>query len=437
MLSDIRGNHSEAVHILHNERPIWVYIPIAQASPDLLLQRLFVKTITWEYPLVHFDADTQVTFYTDGGAIHPTDPDARLASWAVVSDVSCVSIQEIQNVSEYMGQSMLCPLLRVVGCGLVYGHQSAARGELIAFLKALVAAQKYEDNVEVSVVTDASYVCFIDFALRQQLQNFPDHRIKNADIIREIQNVWHPRIRVLKTKSHRSIDEAQDWHDLWTSYGNYAADFSATATLNNIPKSVRSLFDGIAAFRKSESARLEKVFRYLVDLNKTRIGLLQQAGSIVGQPIRPDVSPESSLMPSRAMGQDALDFLKEFAPSSYTIPLVSSLMRLTRRLLRVFCKAPITQLLWCRGLLRVDGPQMLPKITAAKTIGADLGMKCFSVSSCLVICTPRSKPVVKKLMQFFGTTMHRKPSCCQRPPVLPPGFTLHSNKPFWLSKRLP
>ena len=61
---------------------------------------------------------------------------------------------------------------------------------------------------------------------------------------------------------------------------------------------------------------------------------------------------------------------------------------MTRRLLRVFYKAPITQLLWCHGLLRVDGPQMLPKIIAAKTIGAFRGLKCFSVSSCLVICTP-------------------------------------------------
>lgn len=145
--------------------------------------------------MVHFDADVQVTFYTDGGAIHPTDPVARLASWAVVSDVSCVSEQDIQNISEFMGQSMLCPLIRVVGCGLVYGHQSAARGELIAFLKALTAAQKYNDSVQISVVTDASYVCFVDFALCRQLPNFPDHRVKNADIIQDIKEVWHPRIK--------------------------------------------------------------------------------------------------------------------------------------------------------------------------------------------------------------------------------------------------
>ena len=124
--------------------------------------------------MTHFDADVQVTFYTDGGASNPTDPDARLASWAVVSDVSRASVQDIQNIFEYMGQSMFCPLLRVVGCGLVSGHQSAARGEFIVFLKALLAAQKYDVSVNVSIVTDASYVCFVDFAFRRPFR----HRIK-------------------------------------------------------------------------------------------------------------------------------------------------------------------------------------------------------------------------------------------------------------------
>ena len=202
--------------------------------------------------MTHFDADVQVTFYTDGCASNPTDPDARLASWAVVSDVSRVSVQDIQNIFEYMGQSMFCPLLRVVGCGLVSGHQSAARGELIVFLKALLAAQKYDVSVKVSIVTDASYVCFVDFAFRRQLPNFPDHKIKNADIIREIHEVWDPRVKVIKTKSHRSVDDAHDWHDLWTLYGNYAADFAASAALKNVPQNVQTLFANVAAFPQLE-----------------------------------------------------------------------------------------------------------------------------------------------------------------------------------------
>ena len=44
-LSDVRNNQPEAIDILRFERPDWVYIPIAQTSPEVLLQRLFVKTI--------------------------------------------------------------------------------------------------------------------------------------------------------------------------------------------------------------------------------------------------------------------------------------------------------------------------------------------------------------------------------------------------------
>jgi len=103
-----------------------------------------------------------------------------------------------------------------------------------------------------SIVTDASYVCFVDFAFRRQWPNFPDHKIKNADIIREIHEVWDPRVKVIKTKSHRSVDDAHDWHDLWTLYGNYAADFAASAALKNVPQNVQTLFANVAAFPQLE-----------------------------------------------------------------------------------------------------------------------------------------------------------------------------------------
>ena len=99
--------------------------------------------------------------HSDGGAIFPHDSDARLASWAVVSDVSDASLADKHRVSEYMGRDMLSPSLCVVGCGLVPGLQSAARGELVACLHALTAAGKYDDHVPIEFVTDASYVCFM------------------------------------------------------------------------------------------------------------------------------------------------------------------------------------------------------------------------------------------------------------------------------------
>eukprot|EP00435_Cladocopium_sp_Y103_P007332 s293_g2.t1 len=294
--SHIRDEHKEALCILRDTRPEWIFIPLARSSPDVIPQRAFLQTIPSTFDLAHYPATHSVVFYTDGGAVNPTDPDARLASWAVVSDISGLDVPGIQSV---------------------FGHQSAARGELVAFLQALVAAEKYDPHVSISVVTDATYVCFVDFALRNDLADFPNHKTRNGDIILEIKKHWNERIRVFKTKSHRSIEDAADWHDLWTIYGNYAADFAATVSLRNVPLDIRNLFDNIASFDKNETSMLQSVLCYLVDLNRARDALMKSA-DIVGQPIKQD-EPSSQFMPSRLMGNEALRFLQSFSPEDYVL----------------------------------------------------------------------------------------------------------------------
>eukprot|EP00435_Cladocopium_sp_Y103_P066489 s149_g28.t1 len=316
-LSDVRNQCEEAVEISQDIRPEWVYVPLARSSPDLPLQRAFVKTIPPCLELSHFEASSSVVFYTDGGAIHPHDPDARLASWAVVSDVSGASVPQIQMMQSYQLRSLTCPLFRVVATGLVVGRQSAARGELTAYLKALCAAERYDHDVEVSIVTDASYVCFVDFAIRSQIPGFPNHRTRNADLIRQIQNHWSSRVKVYKTKSHRNFEDAQDWTDLWTIYGNHAADLAASMSLRQVPDEIRQLFKSIENFHKTEAEMMHKVMSYLVKLNRTRDELLKKT-VIVGQPENAPVSQSSShFMPPQAMGADAMQFLKTFAPASY------------------------------------------------------------------------------------------------------------------------
>eukprot|EP00435_Cladocopium_sp_Y103_P025505 s2767_g6.t1 len=316
-LKKIRDQHAKAVDILENIRPEWVYVPLARSSPDLPLQRAFLKTISPEVELTHFECESRVVFYTDGGAIHPNDSDARLASWAVVSDVSNISVPQIQMMQSFQLRDLACPLFRVVATGLVVGRQSAARGELSAYLHALRAAQKYDDHVEVSIVTDASYVCFIDFAIRSQIPGFPHHRTRNADLIGQIQAHWSPRVKVFKTKSHQNFDEAQGWEDLWTIYGNHAADFAASMSLRHIPDEVGSMFRNIAAFHKEEAAMLHQVLAYLVQLNRCRDEMLKKT-EIVGQPEPVAVSQSSTqFMPAKAMGTEALQFLKTFSPPDY------------------------------------------------------------------------------------------------------------------------
>ena len=193
--------------------------------------------------------------------------------------------------------------------------------QLVAFYHALRVAEKCEEGTGISIVTDGSYVCFIDFVLRQNVIDFPHHRVRHGDIIKLIQRHWNPRIKVLKTKSRRSVDDTNGWLDLWTLYGNFAADFAASAALKRVPQVVTDMLHELATFHKNEVSRLHNVLAYLVDLNRCRIGALKKGFNIVGQPEVLEADISASLLPPKAMGLDALDFLKSFAPAHY-VPFV-------------------------------------------------------------------------------------------------------------------
>ena len=77
----------------------------------------------------------------------------------------------------------------------------------------------------------------------------------------------------------------------------------------------------LATFHKNEVSRLHNVLEYLVDLNRCRIGALKQGFNIVGQPEVLEADISASLLTPKAMGLDALDVLKSFAPAHY-VPFV-------------------------------------------------------------------------------------------------------------------
>eukprot|EP00435_Cladocopium_sp_Y103_P073259 s176_g43.t1 len=279
---------------LHHIRPITVLVALYR-----LLGKAFVAAIPQTLGCSAIKACNRVTVYTDGGALFPADPCARVSSWAVVVDTSEASIPDIQLMASYLGDSKLCPLFEVLGAGLVCGHQSSSRGELLAYLRALEAAASLGDCVELALVTDASYVCFVDWAIRNQIAGFPSHECRNRDLVCEVRSKWISRMKVHKIKSHRSLSEAKNWHDLWALYGNHCADFAASVSLRQIPQQFLDMFRDISLFHVAEAKRLLTVFKYLVDLN-------------VGDDPRPD-----GLMPTKAMGLDAMRFLQAFSPVGY------------------------------------------------------------------------------------------------------------------------
>eukprot|EP00435_Cladocopium_sp_Y103_P010826 s4539_g2.t2 len=111
-LKQIRDKHAEAVDVLVDHRPEWNFIPLARAHPDQLLQHAFVATIPVRMECEVVQPETAVTFYTDGGALFPADPCARISSWAVVVDTTNVSIPDIQLMASHLGSNKLCPLFQ-------------------------------------------------------------------------------------------------------------------------------------------------------------------------------------------------------------------------------------------------------------------------------------------------------------------------------------
>ena len=64
-------------------------MPFPRISPDVDLCRLRRKMPTVQNVSKPMQCESEVvTFFTDGGALWPAFPEARVASWAVVQDTS-------------------------------------------------------------------------------------------------------------------------------------------------------------------------------------------------------------------------------------------------------------------------------------------------------------------------------------------------------------
>ena len=152
---EIREKHREACSILRNERPEWVFLPLPRLHDQVFLFEQFLDTIQ-EKPIPELNNDdVKLRFFTDGGAICPTQPRARVASWSVIQDISKSEQQQKQVADFLLTPSPNFPLFKVITVGLVKGQQTAARGELTAILTAAKIAKQSEQAISVEFVTDA------------------------------------------------------------------------------------------------------------------------------------------------------------------------------------------------------------------------------------------------------------------------------------------
>ena len=320
---EIREKHREACSILRNERPEWVFLPLPRLHDQVFLFEQFLDTIQ-EKPIPELNNDVKLRFFTDGGAICPTQPRARVASWSVIQDISKSEQQQKQVADFLLTPSPNFPLFKVITVGLVKGQQTAARGELTAILTAAKIAKQSEQAISVEFVTDAAYVCAVIALI--VCRTFQDklHRLPNSDLILQLAALWDSqKFKVRKVNSHRNLDTAKDLCDLWTIAGNHCADMAATAVLQNIPQTLQQISKKIATFQDHEGRMLTTVFQYLCEFNKARVQACASRDKEranhnrnLDQPKKP---PERivGVFDSEAMGGEAFVIMRDFNPPNY------------------------------------------------------------------------------------------------------------------------
>lgn len=99
----------------------------------------------------------------------------------------------------------------------------------------------------------------------------------HCDLVTQLKTTWDPfHFRILKVKSHRSLNTAESPTDLYTILGNMLADETAKVTNRQDLDVLLSITNNIDHHCQAQQEVLLDIYRYLVDLNalhsKIRLG---------------------------------------------------------------------------------------------------------------------------------------------------------------------
>ena len=331
MLQEIRDGAQHACEVLQHERQEWVYLPIPRAHDQLTIFRAFVMSVKPQEIIAPRNCDlSSMRFFTDGSARYPRHSVARLATWAVVQDIS-IGESQMRHATDFLFLSPpQFPMFHVSAVGIVPGDQTVARAELYAILHAAKQVNLCEPIPSVEFVTDASYVCRVVDIINCYVFHPILHKFSNGDLIRELAQYWHKdKFKIVKVKSHRKLESATDLLDLWYIVGNMAADAAATLAYQSIPSEVRMLVDEIVAHVEKEAVLLNAHFKFLAAFNKRRCQILEEKKHSETQYhlIRPRAAHARSdgIFHSALMGIDACEAMANFVQDSY-VPLTEFLV---------------------------------------------------------------------------------------------------------------
>ena len=318
-LQESRLRHPDAIKILVESRPEWLHMPLGRQHPDVYQLRIFCDTIRDPKPLEKSQTSNgHRIFYTDGGAIHPADRQARLASWSVVEDVSH-DMQARADISQSITDShRKVPSLISLGVGLVPGRQTVGRGELLSVTMAAEEIVNDPHCTTAKIFTDAHYVINTIARFQNIHPTTTIYKHPNPDVVQRLQQLWSLKpITCHKLKSHHVIADAKGLPDLWNILGNKMADFGATTVLEQLPHFVSDLCERIAKHNDNEKHMLHKVMSFYADLNRTRVQkLAEHKKQSKNDFATPD--PENAfLMPSHVNGEAVFEFLESFNQDNY------------------------------------------------------------------------------------------------------------------------
>ena len=311
-IEHIRHKHRDAIDVLTDQRPQWIYHPIAQLSEKQILLRRFLEAIPDGTHSCEVSCTTShLRFYTDGACHNPTDEHIRVAGWAVVCDSSPNVTSREEAFAWFTPDEYRNPFLTCIATGLVSGSQSAARGELSAFVTACKTAVANTDCLSAEIYTDAQYILNLIALIETDSLTSKMQHIANPDLACELDRLWKQKSFVVhKIKSHRDFSSANSPIDLWNIVGNSLVDKAAGASLQRIPREMQHLIQEVKQFRKQEQHFLEIVLRYIVDMNRCRTELIRKV------PTKNvcDQLPDHPL--KLAMGDEAREAMSTYMPNN-------------------------------------------------------------------------------------------------------------------------
>lgn len=252
-------------------------------------------------------------FYTDGSADFSNKPAIRRAAFGVVQDCSPAGMAyhiRCQHANDAATNTM-----RVVSMAMCPQNQNVPRAELSAVVQVAESMCVHRPACHYTIYTDAQYVVdVIDQHVRDTDSLPHDHHTANMDIIQRLRTFWKNDLgQVVKVEAHQDISSMMDSEQKWHAIGNEVADMAAKKARDNEIDDVIRASSRLRSHDDESTRQLGDLFRYLADLPRYRLQLLdQQKSQEESEPVKDHVGFLD------AFGQHAVDYLGKWQPDTVT-----------------------------------------------------------------------------------------------------------------------